>query len=326
MKVSNQKNVFTFIIVALICIVSHRSLAQTSSTMQPALPSPEQKSLLTIPEAIILGLVEGITEYLPISSTGHLVLADEFLGFRDENNLTKDQLSAIQAYEIVIQFGAILAVVFLYASRIKEMLSGLIGRNPSGRRLAINVIVGFLPAGFAGVFVNKFVKSHLQFSVPVIFALAVGGLFMIYFERSQTAKKARRSGQSLENMTPKTALGIGLCQCLAMWPGTSRSMATILGGMYFGLNPAASAEFSFLLGLVTLTAASIFKIYSEGSLLITHIGLTNMTIGIAVAGVSAAFAIKAFVSYLNRRGLAPFGWYRIGLAALIFIILGSQKI
>lgn len=287
----------------------------------PAVQSTQKISVISPFQAFVLGVVEGVTEYLPVSSTGHLVIASELIGVRNEN-LTPEQLEAVGAYEIVIQSGAILAVIFLYFGRLKEMCLGLMGRSEAGLKLFSNIVAAFVPTAILGLLLNKFIKDHLQHSGPVIAALAVGGLFMIFFDRSKMASHSRLHGKSLGELTLRMAIVIGLFQSLAMWPGTSRSMMTILGGMLLGLNPVASAEFSFLLGLPTLLAATLFKGFNDGQILMTHVSWMAMAIGLGVAGVSALLAVKGFVAWLNKHGLAPFGYYRILVAIVLFYIFG----
>jgi undecaprenyl-diphosphatase len=285
-------------------------------------PARTKSRVISPLQAVVLGVVEGITEFLPVSSTGHLVLADDWLGLRDPSKLSAEELDAVEAYEIVIQLGAILAVLLLYQAQVREMLLGLIGRSPDGRRLAINVVIAFLPAAVVGLAAQKVIKSYLQFSGPVVLALLVGGVGMIAFERTAWAKRARAGGRGLASITPKQAVVIGCWQCLALWPGTSRSMVTIVGGMATGLAAGAAAEFSFLVGLITLAAASGYKGLKHAHVLLDHIGLTSMAIGLVVAAVFAALAVKWLVSFLNRRGLSLFGHYRIVVAACMWAALG----
>jgi undecaprenyl-diphosphatase len=213
-------------------------------------------------QAIILGLVEGITEYLPVSSTGHLILASALLGLDDPE--TK---SAVDAFNIVIQGGAILAVVGLYFPRIVQMLRGLAGRDRAGMSLLLNLFVAFLPAAFFGFLLDDFIEAHLFHTAPVLLALFVGGLWMIWIDRWRRRNEFMGEhaailpgGDTIDRLTPVQALAIGLFQCVAMWPGTSRSMMTIAGGMLVGLKPRQAAEFSFLLGLPTLGAACLYKL------------------------------------------------------------------
>lgn len=281
------------------------------------------RSVISLPQAFILGLVEGVTEYLPISSTGHLVLADELLGLRDTSKLSAEQFDAVEAFEVVIQSGAIIAVIALYGRRIRAMFRGLLGKDPSGLKLLINIAAAFVPTAVVGLLLNKIIKTYLQHTMPVIAALFVGGIVMIVFERSHWAKNARAANRGLDSLTVKMAVAIGFIQCLAMWPGTSRSMVTILGGMMLGLSPVAAAEFSFLLGLPTLLAATGLKGVKEGHVLIQHIGPEAMAVGLFVAAVSAFIAVRSFVAYLSRSGFVPFGIYRIVVAIAMAVLLGT---
>jgi undecaprenyl-diphosphatase len=268
-------------------------------------------------QAIVLGVVEGITEYLPVSSTGHLILTSSLLGL--DRPETKD---AVDAYLIVIQGGAILAVLALYWSRVVQMARGVLGRDPAGFRLVCNLVIAFLPAVVAGALVGKTVKAMLFSEWPVLAALAAGGLWMIWLGGP------RLSGTDVSAMSWRTALGVGLFQVLALWPGTSRSMVTISGGMMLGLTGPAAAEFSFLLGLPTLGAACAHDLLGEfrhagGSSMFEQLGVAPMLLGVAVATVSAALAVRWLVGFLTRHGLAPFGWYRLGLSAVFAVLILS---
>ena len=314
---------------AVVLLIALPALAQnhvdggpTESSAPLVSTSEASRKIISPLQAAVLGLVEGITEYLPVSSTGHLVLVDELLGLRDQTQLSAGELDAVEAYEVVIQSGAILAVILLYFKAIQQMLLGLVGRSVEGRRLLINVACAFTVTGVIGLFAHKLIKQYLQHSGPVIFALAAGGLLMLAFESSRWAKTARDHGYGLNLLTPRHAALIGLAQCVAMWPGTSRSMMTILSGMVLGMNPVAAAEFSFILGLPTLLAATGLKLYKEGPMLTAHIGLPAMGIGLGVAAVAAAIAVRGFIAYLSRRGFVPFGLYRIALAVVMFLVLG----
>ncbi len=276
-------------------------------------------------QAAILGLVEGITEYLPVSSTGHLIIASALMGL-DEPEIK----SSVDAFNIVIQGGAILAVLGLYRDRVSQMLRGLVGRSPAGRRLLINLVVAFLPAAVLGVLLDDLIEAHLFTTVPVIAALAVGGVYMIVLDRWRMRRHREHpedETDTLAAMTCKQALIIGFMQCLAMWPGTSRSMMTITGGVLVGLKPRQAAEFSFLLGLPTLGGACVYKLaknlkesHEAGVPNIFEVfGVASFAAGLIVATLSAAIAVKWLVSFLNRHGLEAFGWYRIALA----IVLGT---
>lgn len=288
--------------------------------------------------AVILGLVEGITEYLPISSTGHLILVSALLGL-DE---TPELKSAVDAFNVVIQGGAILAVLGLYWARVKQMLIGVFGvvkigpGDKSGLQLAINLIIAFLPAAILGPMLDDKIEAHLFKTGPVLAALAIGGVYMIALDRWR-ARKAKAGHaedvqHEIDEVTPMKALVIGLFQCVAMWPGTSRSMMTITGGVLVGLKPRAAAEFSFLLGLPTLGGACVYKLgknlkhahETDTANLFEVIGSGAFVIGIVVATLSAAVAIKWLVGFLNTHGLSPFGWYRLALCAVLGgLILGG---
>lgn len=283
---------------------------------------------MTALDAIVLGLVEGITEYLPISSTGHLIIASNLLG------LTKDEASkrAVDAFNIVIQGGAILAVMGLYFPRVLMMIRGLLGKDRSGLRLLTNLVIAFLPAAILGPLLDDMIERHLFSPVPVLAALLLGGVWMIWLGRRAAKRKGGAAtaeqdaaALTIDTMTWRHALAIGLFQCVAMWPGTSRSMMTIAGGTMLGLKPKEAAEFSFLLGLPTLGAACVYKLtknlkqaHDTGTPnLFEQLGAVNTALGLIVAAVSAALAIRWLVGFLTRHGLSAFGWYRVGLAVAL---------
>lgn len=279
-------------------------------------------------QAVILGLVEGITEFLPVSSTGHLIIASSLMGLDDPA-----RKGAVDAFNIVIQGGAILAVLALYWPRVLQMLRGMAGRDPEGRRLFLNLFVAFLPAAVLGVLLDDLIEKWLFHAWPVLAALFLGGVWMIRLGRGYAQRATDEEGHRLtiETMTWRHALAIGLFQCVAMWPGTSRSMMTIAGGTLLGMRPAQAAEFSFLLGLPTLGGACLYKLaknlkhaHDTGQPnLIEQLGGLNVALGVLVATVSAAFAVKWLVAFLNRRGLAPFGWYRIALSIALGALILS---
>lgn len=283
---------------------------------------------MTILQAIILGLVEGITEYLPVSSTGHLILTTALLGLDEPN-----EQSAIDAFLIVIQGGAILAVLGLYRARVMQMIRGLRGKDQAGRRLLVNLGIAFLPVAVLGPLLNDTIERYLFRPVPVIAALALGGGVMIVlgpwqrrFFRPNEAGDGADAPKfvDIEHLTWRSALVIGLLQCLAMWPGTSRSMITIVGGMIIGLRPKQAAEFSFLLALPTLGGACVYKglgnFLGDGSNMFVVLGAKELIVGMIVATIAAAIAVKWLVSYLSRHGLAVFGWYRL-ILSVVFVVL-----
>jgi len=280
-----------------------------------------ETNLISNWQAFVLGVVEGITEYLPVSSTGHLVITSDLFGLHNMQTHTGSQIEAIQAFEIVIQSGAILAVLLLYRSYVLDMVWGLIGRSETGRRLLVNVACATTPILVIGFFLKDLVSKYLQFSGPVLIALVAGGVAMIFFERFH--KRARtESNLPIDELTWKQALIIGLFQCLAIWPGTSRSMITIIGGMYVGLRRPSSAEFSFLIGLPALLAATAFKALHSGHVLFDNIGVIPLSIGFFTSLLFAMISVKWLVRFLNKHGLSPFGWYRLAVAAFLFLVVG----
>ena len=261
-------------------------------------------------QALILGLVEGITEYLPVSSTGHLLIAQHLLGI-EENEIS-------HAYAIAIQAGAILAVLGLYRQRVGQMLQGVLGRNAAGGKLAVCVVVAFLPAAVLGLLFDKKIEQHLFGVMPVIGAWVIGAALILVLSGWI---RSRREGKDLLALDWRSALLIGFAQAIAMWPGTSRSLVTILGGLAVGLSMPAAVEFAFLLGLITLTAATGYKSLKLGDGMVATYGLPVLLAGFAMAWVSAALAVKWMVAWLNRHGLAIFAWWRIAAAALALLLV-----
>lgn len=266
-------------------------------------------------QALIVGIVEGITEYLPVSSTGHILLAQRTMGIPDND--------ASKAFAIVVQAGAILAVLGIYFQKTRGMAEGLIGKNPQGLLLVRNVLLAFMPAVIFGLLLEKKIDALLVGLWPTVASWFVGGVAILavaWFKRN-AAPGERGVGLTLEQITPRIAITIGLLQCVAMWPGTSRSLMTIVGGLLCGLNMIAAVEFSFLLGMVTLTAAAGYKFLKNYSILFDNYTIPAMLLGCFAAWLSAFLAVKWMVSFLQKHGLQPFGYYRIGLAILIAICL-----
>jgi undecaprenyl-diphosphatase len=272
---------------------------------------------MTASQAAILGVVEGLTEYLPVSSTGHLLLTEHLMHIGGSGEAKQ----AADAYAIAIQAGAILAVIGLYFAHMWRMLMGLLGRDREGRTLLINVMLAFTPAVVIGLTFHDLIKEVLFGIKPVVIAWFVGGLVILLLEIKQP-RRMREGSTTLYDMTWRQALTIGIAQCAAMWPGTSRSLATIIGGRLSGLTLQTAVIFSFILGGVTLGASTAYDTMKNGALMIEHFGLMNLLIGFAVSFVTAAFAVKWMVAYLNRHSLALFGYYRIALAiaVLLFIV------
>lgn len=332
-----MKYIVVFLILALSPLNATDTGLETADTTSVATES------LSYTDAIILGLVEGITEYLPVSSTGHLIITNALLGLdsdtpmKDKNGLPilvkEDGVEraytigdAAYAYVIVIQAGAIVAVILLYWRSIMGILMGVLGKDPAGRRLAINLIAAFIPAAILGLLLDDLIESFLGDNVlAVAGALIVGAGVMLAVERwRHHGKKGAvppEDGPGLAELTLGKSTMIGVFQCFAMWPGTSRSMATIVGGYLAGLSPAHAAEFSFLLGLITLTAASGYKFVSDGTEMIAALNIGPVLVGCIVAFISAALAVKWLVGYLSKHGLGLFAWYRIALAIAIFALV-----
>jgi len=260
-------------------------------------------------QALILGLVEGITEYLPVSSTGHLLITQRLIGI--------PKTAASDAYAIAIQAGAILAVLGLYRQRLSRMALGLLGRDRDGLRLTLAVAIAFLPAAILGLLFDDPIERVLFGPWPIVITWTLGGLVLLYFGKIGLGPK----GLAIESVGWRLGLVIGLCQCAALVPGVSRSLATILGGVLAGLGMGAAVEFSFLLGLVTLGAATAYKTLQSGQVMMEAFGVMPMLVGAAVACVSAALAVRFLVYWLTHRGLGLFGWWRLGAAALVAALL-----
>lgn len=268
---------------------------------------------MSILEAIILGIVEGLTEYLPVSSTGHLIIA--------QNLMSIPEGDAVKAFEICIQGGAILAVLGLYYRRVVFMVRGLLGKDPAGLRMFINMLVGFLPAAVVGLICGGFIKDYLFSATTVMLAWAIGGIVILLYARAREKSGRGMTGAPLEELTWRGALGVGLLQCVAMVPGTSRSLMTMLGGLCVGLSVAAAVEFSFLLGLITLGAATCHDALKYGDCMLREIGWLPMLVGTVVAWASALAAVKWMVGYLNKHSLSIFGWYRLAAAAFMLLLV-----
>ena len=280
-------------------------------------------------QAFILGVIEGITEYLPVSSTGHLLVAQHFMGIGGPAG--SQAKAAADAFAVCIQGGAILAVLGLYWPRVLQMIRGVLGMDAQGRKLAIAILAGFLPAAVIGLLISHWLKAHLFGMWPVIGAWVIGGLGILVTAWWRRNHPPRGGGVDLEHLTWQLALIIGLLQCVAMCPGTSRSLMTICGGLLVGLSVSAAVEYSFLLGVLTLTAATAKEagekvadfgpayntLFGGTKLMIHQYGVTPMLIGIVAAAISAALAVKWLVTYLQSHGLSIFGWYRIALGAVV---------
>jgi undecaprenyl-diphosphatase len=279
------------------------------------------KKELTNVKAAVLGLVEGITEFLPVSSTGHLLVAERILKVGQNKN-TKE---ATDAYTVIIQLGAILAVLVVSWRRIQSIIMGLFGKSEEGRKLLIALICALVPTAIIGLVLDKTAEKYLL-KVPVVAAAWILGAIAIFLLQTRY-KNAQAGGKALELLTPKNAVIIGLVQTIAVaLPGTSRSLVTILAAVVLGFSLSAAVEFSFLLGLTTLSAAALLKIKTDGQLVLDTFGTTAPLIGLVVAAVSAGVAVKWMISYLNNHDLRLFGIYRIGAAVVTLGLLAAGTI
>ena len=263
------------------------------------------QSLLTV---ILLGIIEGLTEFLPVSSTGHLILASELLGFKGEAEL---------AFKIAIQLGAILAVLVAYWRRFASVVTGLARRDPKAVAFTRNIVLGFLPAMVVGVFAYETIKIMLESPLTVAIALIIGGIAILVIERLVPTVRY----PSVEAIPSRIALLIGVGQCLAMIPGVSRSGATIMGGLLAGVERRTAAEYSFFLAVPTMAAATAYALYKNRDILAVG-DIVAIGIGFAVSFVVALAVVKGFVAIVGRYGFAPFAWYRIvvGSAALLWLL------
>ena len=263
--------------------------------------------------AIILGIVEGVTEFLPVSSTGHLILATELLGFDAEK---------WAAFNVIIQLGAILAIVVLYWRTFWAVIEGLLRKDPRSWRFVRNVLIAFLPAAVLGFVLIKHIEALLGNAKVVAIALIVGGVAILLIERM--AKRENTVG--VAEMPAKTALGIGIAQCLAMIPGVSRSGATIMGALSMGVERRTAAEFSFFLAVPTMLGSTTLEVVKHRHEIMSGagVGFGLIAVGFVVSFLVALVVVRAFVHYISRHGFAPFAWYRIvaGAAALAWLTLG----
>ena len=260
--------------------------------------------LLLLLKALILGIVEGVTEFLPVSSTGHLILAGDLLDFNDDRG---------KLFEIVIQSGAILAVCWEFRAKIVQVLLGL-PNDRAAQRFALNLLVAFLPLAIIGLLFGKAIKASL-FNAPVVAtAFIVGGLVILWAER----REHRIRIESIDDLTLLDALKLGLAQALALIPGTSRSGATIIGGLFFGLSRRAATEFSFFLAIPTLIGATIYQLYKERALL-SFDDLGMWVVGFVAAFVSAFWAVRGLLRYISTHDFSAFAWYRIAFGVVVLV-------
>ncbi|NUZ06021.1 undecaprenyl-diphosphate phosphatase [Piscinibacter koreensis] len=253
-------------------------------------------------KAAVMGIVEGLTEFLPISSTGHLILAGSLLGFDD---------AKAKVFDIAIQSGAIVAVIVVYWQRLVHTLGGL-GSDARARRFALNVAIAFVPAVVLGLLFGKAVKEHLFTPVVVATTFIIGGLVILWAERRSVVARI----DTVDDMRPLDALKVGLVQCFALVPGTSRSGATIIGGMLLGLSRRAATEFSFFLSIPTLIGAGLYSLWKERALLSTA-DLPVFLVGLLFSFVSAWLCVRWLLRYISTHTFTPFAWYRIAFGVIV---------
>lgn len=268
--------------------------------------------LLSIPEAVLLGIVEGVTEFLPISSTGHLLVVGDLIGFGTSSTST-----AADTYSIAIQFGAILAVLYLYRIRVWSLVRGLIGADAVGRQSLVRLVVAFLPAALIGAAVGDAMKEALFGPVPVTIAWLIGGVFLLWW-------RPTNGSLAFHEISIKSAFIIGVAQALALWPGVSRSLVTLIAALAVGMTMSAAIEFSFLLGLVTLSAATALDLSKHGGDVVDQFGLLAPLIGLVVAFVTAIVAVRWMVGYLASYSFKVFGWYRLAIGTICVVLLATN--
>ena len=333
-------------VVAAACVTllsgsfNRASAAPTTS----AAPATASGGELTVAKAAVLGVVEGLTEYLPVSSTGHLLITERILDV-GQNDADRE---AINSYTVIIQIGAILAVLAVSWRRVVEVLQGLIGRSEPGRKLLFALVVAFIPAAIIGKGGEKIITHKLLKPWPVVAAWIVGGVVLLVLwpklsgrgatgGSGEAGRASKRSGEAqpqsygrvgaaLESLTLRQAAIIGGAQVLALWPGTSRSLVTIMAALAVGLNLVAAVEFSFLLGLLTLSAATAYEGLAHGSDLVDRFGTGTPLVGIVVAGIAAFISVRWMLSWLQHSGLEVFGYYRIAVGVVVAALLVTSVI
>ena len=258
--------------------------------------------LMLLLKGLFLGIVEGITEFLPVSSTGHLILAGDLIGFADER---------AKVFEIVIQLGAILSVVWLYREKILSVIKGIPGRKED-RSLAINIFIAFLPAAFVGLLTHKAITTYLFNPITVAGALIAGGIAILIIERMDH----RSHVKDVENITSKQALATGFAQCLALFPGVSRSGATIMGGLVIGFDRKVAVEFSFFLAIPTMFAATFYDLFKNLNAL-SGADIPLFVVGFIAAFFSALVVVKAFIGFVSKHDFTSFAYYRIVFGLLV---------
>lgn len=293
------------ILLLLLCVLPLWAQGAAASTQQNDIAMP-------LSQAVTLGAIQGMTEFLPVSSTGHMILANHYIF-----HVPEAQKDSWNDYLVCIQLGTILTLLLFYRRDIGRILRGCCGKDTDGFRLGWNVGLAFVPAGLLGFFCDGYIQQKLYNPLCIAWALAIGGYFISLIE-SWRVKHAPRYA-SVYNLTARSALAIGLCQCIALWPGFSRSLATIIGSLLVGLSLVESIRFSFLLGLLTSTVATLYKLLKHSDALLHMLSQSMAWVGIGVAFVLGLLTIHLFLRYLQRHGLKIFGYYRILLAIILTI-------
>ena len=267
-------------------------------------------------KALLLGLIEGFTEFIPVSSTAHLLILAEWIAFPSDAN---------KVFEVVIQFGSILAVIWLFRARIIQLISGVLSGDRAEILFMRNLLLAFMPAAVIGAFSIKYIKMLFHNPLVFVFTLVGGGLIMLWVERkpeyakhgsNETATSVRATAHTMEEITWKQALIVGFAQCLAMVPGTSRSGAPIVSGMLSGIHRKTATEFSFFLAMPTMLAATVYDLYTNGAALSSD-QTWGIVVGFVAAFFSALFLVKAVLRFVSRYTYRPFAWYRIGLGMVV---------
>lgn len=284
-------------------------------------------------KALFLGIVEGFTEFIPVSSTAHLLLIGSWIDFSSSDD---------KVFEVVIQFGSIMAVIWIFRERLLHLVRGALTRDPVELAFMRNLIIAFLPAAVIGALAISYIKMLFHNPGVFVFTLVGGGLIMLWVERKpqyakfgaapttasevvhdaapETAASRRATAHTLEQISWKQALAVGFCQCLAMVPGTSRSGATIIGGMVAGIDRRTATEFSFFLAMPTMLAATVYDLYRNASVL-TGAQFSAIAVGFVAAFISALFVVQAVLRFVSRHTYRPFAWYRIGLGLVVLVWL-----
>ncbi|MGJ7528745.1 undecaprenyl-diphosphate phosphatase [Variovorax sp. GB1P17] len=269
--------------------------------------------IVLLVKAAIMGIVEGLTEFLPISSTGHLILAGSLLGgFGDDRG---------KVFEIAIQTGAIFAVILVYWQKIRSTVVAL-PRQPKAQRLALNIFIGFLPAVVLGLLFGKVIKAHLFIPTVVASTFIIGGFIILWAEKRPPGSVRV---EHVDDMTPWDALKVGLVQCFAMIPGTSRSGSTIIGGMLLGLSRQAATDFSFFLAIPTLIGAGVYSVYKERAAL-SMADLPLFAVGLVFSFISAWLCVRWLLRYISSHSFVPFAWYRIAFGIVVLATAWSGAV